>query len=277
MSDQVWYYSQHGERKGPVTLEVLQSALSHGKIDIATDLVWGPGLSDWVKVHEVPELQGSAPAEPSSAPPVAAPAADTSMSNIVPPSEVAKARSAENPYASPESDNALQDAMNARNAGEYGGMGRLMYWFAPMAICLLVFLGLTAVTAALGVADGDGSASNPTVIAALVAYVVCILLCLFATFSRLKNLGMSRWAILWGLVPVMNIWLSFRLYVCPAGYNDHKKLDGAGKVVLGVYILVFVGSIALSVLFGGSSYYKQAADEAARQMEDGQTQQEASE
>jgi hypothetical protein len=98
MSEQVWYYSQHGERKGPVTLEVLQNALAHGKIDIATDLVWGPGLTDWVKVHEVPELQSTVDA-PISPPTIAntqeAPAADSSMSNIVPPSEVKKARAAE--------------------------------------------------------------------------------------------------------------------------------------------------------------------------------------
>lgn len=275
MSEQVWYYSQHGERKGPVTLEVLQNALAHGKIDIATDLVWGPGLPEWVKVHEVPELQGmtAAPdAESPTPPPVGTPtpAADSSMSNIVPPSQVKAARAAENPYASPDSDDALQEAMAARKGGEYPGMGRLMYWFVPSIVCSVIVL------IAGFVAGGDGDTiSTQQQIVYGIALIVCLFIGVFSTFSRLVNLGMSRWAILWNIVPIMNIWLQYRLYVCPIGYNDHKKLDVPGKILIFFYIGLFIVPVVLLLI--GGAFFGEVVDDQVHKIEGQELRHEASE
>ena len=67
----------------------------------------------------------------------------------------------------------------------------------------------------------------------------------------------------------MNIWLGYRLYACPAGYQTHKKLDGAGKVMVGVYVAILLLNLAVlgSVLFIGADYYKKAADEAQRKID----------
>ncbi|MGJ8671421.1 DUF4339 domain-containing protein [Rubritalea sp.] len=276
MSEQVWYYSQHGERKGPVTLEVIQGAIAHGKIDLASDLVWGPGLSDWVKVDQVPELQspltGGANSVPPP-PPSGAAAADSSMSNIVPPSAVAKARATGNPYASPESENALQDAMNARNGGSYPGMGRVAFilWNILLGIgttgaLLFLIFGLASFSPENGM-EGLGEALvGGIMIGLILIYLGGILVSILIACSRLKNLSMSRWNYLWSFIPFANIWLSYRLVACPAGYQQHKQLDTPGKVIKILFILLIV-LYMIMLIFSAASAYKKAADEAASQVE----------
>ncbi|MFC4991221.1 DUF4339 domain-containing protein [Rubritalea tangerina] len=262
-----WYYTQHGERKGPVTLEVLRGAIEHLKVDRERDLVWGPGLSDWVTIDKVPELQDL----PAGPPPIATPvqtaepekkkeAVAKSEASVSPPAAV-------NPYQSPtanqeEDDNALSEAMEARRGNQYPGMGRLVYWIVPTLITIvLVGIGV----AAMGVLAKDSPEMGMPVVVVMLA--VIFLVFLMTTFSRLKNLGMSRWNILWSVVPIAHIWLSFRLYVCPAGYHNHRKLDTAGKVLVGLWLLSLVGPI-ISVALSGAGYYKEAADEAQRIMDE---------
>jgi hypothetical protein len=55
---------------------------------------------------------------------------------------------------------------------------------------------------------------------------------------------MSRWWYLGNLVPILNLWVSYRMYVCPAGYAYHKKLDTIGVVLAILYWLM----IALALL-----------------------------
>jgi hypothetical protein len=55
---------------------------------------------------------------------------------------------------------------------------------------------------------------------------------------------MSGWAMLWSLVPIMNLWIGWRMIACPAGYEDHRQLDTAAKVITGIW----VGSVVLSII-----------------------------
>jgi uncharacterized membrane protein YhaH (DUF805 family) len=66
--------------------------------------------------------------------------------------------------------------------------------------------------------------------------------------KRVQNLGMSGWAILWMMVPIMNIWIGWRMFACPPGYHDHKQLDTAGKVLTGVLIALFILAIGLNIV-----------------------------
>lgn len=63
--------------------------------------------------------------------------------------------------------------------------------------------------------------------------------------SRLVNLGMSRWWYLGNFVPILNVWVAYRCFACPAGYAFHKKLDGKGVFLAIIFWLV----IAISLLF----------------------------
>lgn len=35
-------------------------------------------------------------------------------------------------------------------------------------------------------------------------------------------------------VPFMNIWITWRMFACPSGYDDHRTLDTPAKVISGI-------------------------------------------
>lgn len=292
MSEQeaVWYYSQHGERKGPVALEVLKSAVTRNKVDLEKDLVWGPGLPNWVKVSEVPELQGleSAPAEAIPAPvkkevkPLSTQPANVAVQPSAPVEEkpvkaVSKPVSPPatptedkpNPYETPNSiddDNALAEAMAERRmqAGSGVGIGRVKYFVYPVLAFFLVGAIGSGVTKVFAVKAPELSGA-----AVVIIVVVALALSVYFVLARLANLGMSRLSIFWMLVPFMNFWLSWRLSACPGGYQEHRRLDTPGKIMSVLFGISLVSSILVfsSVMFTGASYYKKAADEAKRKVQ----------
>ena len=60
MADWNWYYTQHGQRMGPVTLEQLQWMIRDGQVQ-EKDLAWTDGMAQWTHVSGVPELQSHIP------------------------------------------------------------------------------------------------------------------------------------------------------------------------------------------------------------------------
>ncbi|MEO1856381.1 MAG: DUF4339 domain-containing protein [Rubritalea sp.] len=276
MSEQesVWFYTQHGERKGPVTVDVLRGAIEHMKIDREKDLIWGPGLSDWVTMDNVPELQGMAAgspliiASPEAIPPVAEasktpPAAPAN--GIGSTSKPVSVPAPSNPYessASIDDDNALADAMAARRESvESTGIGRLAYFLWSLMFNVVgigVIFNLAGKYKSL--VDETGVADSGLVIGVFVTFLVIGILSLLVSLSRLKNLSMSRWNFLWSFVPFANIWLGFRLIACPPGYALHKKLDTPGKVMLALFIAYMVLCAVVPFLFSG--YYKDAEEKA---------------
>jgi uncharacterized membrane protein YhaH (DUF805 family) len=62
MSD-VWYYADHGERVGPVSVEGLRAALAKFP-DAHNIFVWRPGFNDWQRAGEVTELRAGGAAPP---------------------------------------------------------------------------------------------------------------------------------------------------------------------------------------------------------------------
>jgi uncharacterized membrane protein YhaH (DUF805 family) len=71
---------------------------------------------------------------------------------------------------------------------------------------------------------------------------------LLASIQRLANLGMSRLWILGNLVPILNLWIGYRSFACPAGYARHKKMDGVGIFLAIIYWLVIALAIAVLVI-----------------------------
>ena len=256
--ESVWYYTQHGERKGPVTLEVLRGAIEHMKIDREKDLMWGPGLSDWVTMDKVPELQDMPAGPPASSAPATSqpspPASGIGAANKASPAAPAT------PPDSSEDDNALAGAMTERReGGGYPGMGRLMFWVAPFCICAAAYLILFVFLGSLDFNKGvDLLGFVPLAIVA-----VAIIACIFTIFSRLKNLEMSRWFVLLYCVPVANVWLDYRLYICPAGYSFHKKLDLPAKLMIG-FVIVLICAPVVRFCFADSVLPQAARDQPAK-------------
>jgi hypothetical protein len=67
-------------------------------------------------------------------------------------------------------------------------------------------------------------------------------------FSRLANLGMSKLWFLGYAVPVVNLWVGYRSFACPAGYAKSKKLDGIGWLLAVVYWLAMLSLVSGSLL-----------------------------
>ena len=80
------------------------------------------------------------------------------------------------------------------------------------------------------------------------------LLALATVVKRFRNVGMSGWWLFGLVVPVLNLWLGYRLLACPAGYSTRRKLDVAGKLVAVLYWGSLVAGIGLSVAAGVGAF-----------------------
>ena len=70
MADDVWYYLENRQQRGPVSFAELQGLVESGVISPG-DLVWSPDMSEWAAASTVPGLvpAGTASASPAGGPP----------------------------------------------------------------------------------------------------------------------------------------------------------------------------------------------------------------
>ena len=104
-----------------------------------------------------------------------------------------------------------------------------------------------------------------TIGAMFVPWIVAI----YYGLQRLVNLGMSRWWYLGNFVPILNLWVAYRLYVCPAGYAIHKKLDGPGVVLAILYWLMILLSVLMVAAFIALMLGVIGSPEIQQQIQDG--------
>ena len=149
----------------------------------------------------------------------------------------------------------------AADATIYPGWNRLKFLLVVTGVCLgsvflmsLIFFYALASTYKIsesGASGGDfPSWSRP---ALFILYLGIVPIFLIAGVQRVRSLGMSAWGILWFTVPILNIWIGWRMIACPAGYHHHHNLDTAGKVITWmspgfVVLLVALNRIAADVL-----------------------------
>lgn len=207
-----WYISRNGEQEGPVTQQQIKALVESGHLDPAATLCWREGMTDWIALPESDLL----------APVVQAP--------------VTVGRVMYNPYVPPKHAPKGTEVEQL----EYPGFGRLAYIGWTFLITVVCYAVLFAVVFAMLKGSSDGIGLGGFVV--LVIFAVAVVGSMYIGVKRVQNLGMSGWAILWSLVPFMNIWIGWRMMACPAGYEHHRTLDTAGKVVTGI----FIGLIALS-------------------------------
>lgn len=65
MADEVWYYLENRQQRGPVSFEELQGLVQAGTVQ-PNDMVWSPDMSEWAPASTVPDL---VPPGTASAPP----------------------------------------------------------------------------------------------------------------------------------------------------------------------------------------------------------------
>lgn len=216
-----WYYTNEGQKYGPVTLVDLQAYARAGRLHPRHDMVWRQGMAGWQTAGEVEGLfarRATAPIEP-----------------VVPPSPPAtKSQKLEDP---------VEEVMAAET--DWPGCGRRAF-----IIAMLIFPSLWSVMfeSCRGLLINQFGNEITAVLCAVAAFVPMVVGIGYG-LSRLANLGMSRWWFCGHFVPGLNVWLGFRCFACPAGYAFYHKLDRAGWVLSIIYgLIVVVAMLAMTTL-----------------------------
>lgn len=232
MTADAWFYTREGERIGPVSFTDLRVKASEGGLNPRLDMAWTQGMAEWKPVGEVEGLfeRKSAPAEETRE--TLAPAAD--------------------PYTPPQENSANQ---YMQTESGWPGARRRSYLFAILILPIL----WNVVIAWSSVMLKEKFGEELVAMILLGAMLVPVIAWIYYSIQRLVNLGMSGWWFLGNFVPLLNLWVGYRCFACPAGYAYHKKLDGVGIALAIFYwlsilaaILAFAGMIALLAGAAGS-------------------------
>jgi uncharacterized membrane protein YhaH (DUF805 family) len=221
-----WFYTREGERLGPVSFADLRIKAAEGGLNPRLDMAWTQGMGEWKPAGEIEglfERRASSETRESLAPPAGS-------------------------YKAPQLE--AEPGQMGKDDG-WPGSRRRSYLFMTLIFPGLWGYGLGAGTDFLTAQLGPEVAN----VAIPALYLLPLLLVVAFSISRLANLGMSRWWFLGNLIPLLNVWLWYRCFACPAGYAYHKKLDGIGIFLALIYwlsvlivILAMAGLVAL--LFG---------------------------
>lgn len=133
-------------------------------------------------------------------------------------------------YSTPDAE--LETAADL--PGSYPGLRRLPYF--------LYSVGLN-IAYSVVVAMFAGLAAESLSVTGILLFVVVIAVSIYLLVKRLQNLGSNPWWAAAMFVPLLNIWIGLKTLAYPEGYDDHRTLDTAAKVI----IALFVGAIVLSV------------------------------
>jgi hypothetical protein len=205
-----WFYTKEGERIGPLTFGDLKLRAAEGIIHPRTDMVWTAGMEAWKPAGEIADLYERRASE--------APAAAMAVT----------------PAAFIDSGSSGDDTSKRYRNAEWPGFGRAIYVIG---------------SAILGFASG---AIPPLLTSFAKGYeqfliavpIILLIISIWVTCQRLINVGMSRWWYLAIVVPILNLWVFYRIFVCPAGYAFHKKLGGAGIFLAILYWLSLIATAA---------------------------------
>ncbi|MEM9237400.1 MAG: GYF domain-containing protein [Verrucomicrobiota bacterium] len=244
-----WHIARNGAQEGPYTAEQIGAKLAAGELKAGEALAWKEGMDDWKPLADSGVLAEASLSQTPAGGGVPTPSAVANPSPA--PAQVAQPAqgSALNPYATPTTAGGL--STNYQNPMEYPGIGRLAYVGLQIAISIGCYALLFLMILGSSSTDGMSFAFGGLMFIILIVGIASI----YLGVKRLHNLGMSGWAILWSFVPIMSIWISWRMFACPAGYNDHKQLDTPGKVLTGILVaFILLGFVAnIVAAFGGSS------------------------
>lgn len=227
---EIWFYSRDGEKRGPVSFTHLQAKAKDASLNPRLDMVWTKGMDEWKLAGEIDGLFKRRPAlEPPEIPTPAlavdpAPAPD---------------------FYQPPPEESIAEQMAKQT--DWPGARRRSYLIAICVFPILWGLGTAAGTEFLTTQFGPQIMRFAMPPLALVPLLVII----YFAVKRLANLGMSPLWIFGNFIPILNIWVGYRCFACPAGYAYHKKLDVAG-VILTIIWCIFVVAVvgAIAALYG---------------------------
>jgi hypothetical protein len=227
---EAWFYSHEGERIGPVTFAELRAKAQAGELNPRLDLAWKYGMDQWLPSGGIQGLFERRDSEESLASMAATP--DTSRS------------------AGGES---VRERM--KREGDWPGARRRSYLIAIFIFPVLWAMGFAAAEGFLEKQLGAELTGYAKAGMPLVPLIVSVIY----GVKRLMNVGMSGWWFLGNFIPLLNLWVGFRSFACPAGYAFHKKLDGVGIFLAIVYWLIAIAALAI-VAVGIAAFFSVAGN-----------------
>ncbi len=210
-----WFYTHEGERLGPVTFSELQAKAREAGLNPRLDMVWKQGMEEWKAAGEIAGMydKGDAPESQKTLAPTAGKVGGADMS---------------------QHEDSVAEVMS--HEVDWPGARRRSVLFLAF-IFPLIWGGIYSF-----IASFLGPQLGPEIMEyiQLVAALLPVILLIYFLLMRLVNLGMSRWWFFGAFVPLLNLWVGYRCFVCPPGYAYHKKLDGAGVALAILYWVFFL-------------------------------------
>lgn len=225
-----WFVTHGGKQFGPVSMEDLRFEVERGELNPRLDMVWKNGMQDWIPAGEVEGLFKR--------------------------NEEAKSAEEQKEAAFTQYQPEMGEEEKKLIRGEWIGAGRGTYFF----VCfILPFLWLAGVGFGMKFLEGKVD-SGLLGIGGLVLCLVPVFLVISVTLQRFQNLAMSRVWFLGLFAPILNLWVYYRLFACPPGFAQHKKLDALGWVLA----ILHWGTILLLVAFVAFMFTLAADDDAVK-------------
>jgi uncharacterized membrane protein YhaH (DUF805 family) len=221
--------------------QVIEAAQA-GRLEPRTDMLFGGDLEDWVPAGEVDGVFEKVNPEDSK-----------QASQALEATEAEKALADSGDFA---------DDRDEQTHIDLPGAHRIGYFFGVTLLPTVLIIGLSKLMPVMIEVGGAKYGGYAPYVFLLVPLVVLIV-----TLKRFQNLSMSGWWWLGLGVPILQLWLYYRLFACPPGYAFTKKLDVAGKVMAVLYWLAVVGSLAAMVVFGTIIAKKSSDEEFQEQMQ----------
>lgn len=218
-----WFFIRQGEKIGPVSFEEMREVATLGGLNPRLDLAWTEGMADWKPAGEISGLFER---------------------NIATPEEASAA------MADPSGASAAGIVLD-KDSG-WPGAGRGAFLFFVLVFPILWAAGLHF---GLPLLKPHAAEEHFRWIALLAPFFPIIPM-IGTTLSRFRNLGMSRWWFFGKFVPLLNLWVEYRLTACPPGYPWHKKMDGIGWLLAVLYWALVICTLAVLglalAIFSGS-------------------------
>lgn len=212
----VWFYTSEGDRLGPVAFEDLRAMAADSSLNPRLDMVWRASMDGWKPAGQIDGLF-----ERKSVP------LDTPEKNTL--------------FAASAGPEPRPRRTLIKNR-DWPGARRRSLLLITLVFPFVWQFALNAGSPLL--VDQFG----PILMAKILPAAAFAPLAVLVHFGlkRIVNLGMSRLWCLAFFAPVLNLWVGYRCFVCPAGYAYHKKLDAPG-VALAVFYWFIVLSALLSL------------------------------
>lgn len=241
-NSKTWFILHDGERFGPYSIDDLKQGVEFHEINPRLDMAWQEGMEDWIPAGEIEGLFVKN---------------EHAQSGEKKAQKESKKKIEEKDTKSAFSESEFEDEddpSNYSDGQEWEGVSRGGFFFFCFIFPVLWWVGgFYGLTMLGGVISGDLMAIVMACLALLPFFII-----IFAILKRFQNLAMSR---LWffGLgAPFLQIWLYYRLFACPPGYAEHKRLGALGWFLAIIYWLPCIAIIGLAslVMIQGPDKYK---------------------